>query len=393
MTTRDDEVPVRTCPVCGADVPAAAFCGDCGADAHAPVDPWRILLRPNVYAAAHREPIWMPRISSSYLPRLAGRMRRPYRVGLIILLITLVAFAGARATGPLGVTCAIGWPLLFGIYLWQTAVFRDLPLRIPLVAAVLGVGSGVAWWLVAGRWLAEYYGVSTGSALMLVEVLSVGLLLTAGGAALMLVPAMVTRFIPVRDRESLDGFVVGAVGALGYLMASIVTIVGPQIVEGLVDEQSFEQLLEDAITYGVVSPVVATAAGGLVGLRLWFTPNRQPGRDARRARRALTLCTVLGIPLYLAVWTVDATRLPPWPELAIKLVLAVLALLVVRCAVQIALLHETPDPATGEPILCEHCERVVPDLAFCAACGAAARASSRTSRRRRRESPPVRELA
>ena len=69
-----------------------------------------------------------------------------------------------------------------------------------------------------------------------------------------------------------------------------------------------------------------------------------------------------------------------------------LALLLVRCAVQIALLHEAPDPATGAPVLCVHCERVVPDMPFCSACGAAARASSRTSRRMRRESPPVRTL-
>ena len=72
-----------------------------------------------------------------------------------------------------------------------------------------------------------------------------------------------------------------------------------------------------------------------------------------------------------------------------RVALAVLTLLVVRCGLQSALLHEAPDPSTGEPILCVHCERVVPDMPFCSACGAAGRASSRTSRRLRREHPPV----
>ena len=42
-----------------------------------------------------------------------------------------------------------------------------------------------------------------------------------------------------------------------------------------------------------------------------------------------------------------------------------------------------PDPATGEPVGCLHCDRTVPDAPFCPACGAATRASSRTWRRSR----------
>lgn len=352
----------------------------------------RILLRPNAYAAASGEPVWAPWISSTCLPRLPGPMRRPFRLGLILVLATIAVLAAAQLTGPLGVTVTLGWPLLFAIYVWQTDVFRDLPLRVPAGAALLGAGLGLVWWLFAGRWLADSYDVSTGSALMLAKVLNVGVLFTAGGAVLMLVPAVLTRLAGVPVRESLDGFAVGALGALGYLTASVTAIVGPQIVEGLVEERDARHLLEDAITYGVVSPITAIAAGGLVGMCLWFTPDRRSGRDPERARRALLLCTALGTPLYLAVWAVDALTLPRVLDLAIKLGLAVLALLLVRCAVQIALLHEAPDPATGAPLLCPHCERVVPDLPFCSACGVAARASSRTSRRRRRESPPVRAL-
>ncbi len=392
MGASDDEVTTRQCPACRQTVPAAQFCGSCGADAAAPVDALRTLLRPNVYATAHRETVWTPRVSSTYLPRVPGRMRRPFRLGMILVLIVIVALAAMRSGGPLGVTVAtIGWPLLFFIYVWQTDVVRDLPVRILVAAMVLGVALGVGWWLLAATWLANAYDVSTGSAHMLADVLDVGFLITAGGAVLLVVPAVVTRVFPVPVRESLDGFVVGAFGALWYLTASTATIVGPQFAEGLIEDQTLGRMVSDAITHGVVAPIVTIAGGGLVGMSLWFRPNRAPGRNPKRARRALTLCTVAGAPLYLAVWTIDAAVESRWLIVAIRLALAVLALILVRCAVQIALLNEEPDPATGEPVLCVHCEKVVPDMPFCSACGAAARASSRTSRRRRRESPPVRQ--
>ena len=384
-----EEVPTCECPACHQTVPAAPFFGYCGAAGTAPVTARDTLVRPAVYAAAPREPLWPPRISSPYLPRLAAAMRRPFGVGLILVLAAVVILAVAGANGPVGVVAVLGWPLLFLIYVWQADMFRDIPIRILVLAAALGVVLGVGWWLLAGRILAGSYGLSTGSALMLTGVLNVGLLITAGSAVLMLLPAVLTRLLAMPVRESLDGFVVGAFGALWFVTAASTTVVAPQFVEGLIDDHGAARLLKDALSYGIVNPITATAAGGLVGMSLWFTPDRRPGRNPGRARTALTLCTIVGAPLYLAVWLVDATSVPPAVDLSLKLALAVLALLVVRCAVQIALLHEEPDSATGAPVLCVQCERVVPDLPFCAACGAAARASSRTSRRLRRERPPV----
>lgn len=398
MTVDDDARRTgRTCPACGADAPAASFCGECGADLDRPVTRWSVLLRPRVFATAHRETIWLPRISSTLFPRFPGEIRAPFRIGLILVAIAILVFASLRSNGPLGVTATIGWPLLFLLYVWQSDAFRDIPLRILGVAMVLGVAFGVGWWLAAGKVLASSYGVSTASSLQLAKVINTGFLITLGGAALMLVPAFAARWVAAMStmpaRESLDGFVVGAFGALWYSTAATTTIVAPQFVEGLIEEHSSGRMLQDAVTYGIVTPIVTTAAGGLVGLSLWFRPDRRPGRDPRRDRLALTLATLLAVGLYVAVWFVDALALPRPADLTIKLALAVVALITARAAVQIALLHEAPDPATGDPLLCVHCEKVVPDLPFCVACGAAARASSRTSRRLRHEMPPVREFA
>lgn len=329
-------------------------------------------------------------MSSTYLPQLPGQARRPFQIGLIAVLMLIIGFAAMRINGPLGVTAAIGWPLMFLIYVWVSDAFRDIPLRILAVSMVIGIACGVGWWLIAGKLLANSYGVSTGSGLMLTLKLNIGFLISLGGTLLMLLPAVMTRLMRMPVRESLDGFVIGAFGALWYQTAATTTVVAPQFVEGLIEEQSAGRMLQDSITSGIVLPIITTAAGGLVGLTLWFKPNRRAeSLGPLSARAMLIICTVLALVLYLGVWVIWSTGVPRAVDIAVKLVLAVLALLVVRCAVQIALLHEEPDAATGDPVLCVHCDRVVPDMPFCPACGASARASSRTSRRFRREHAPV----
>lgn len=281
-----DEVMTRQCPACRDAVPEAPFCGACGAEFSAAVDARTTLLRPRVYATAHRESVWTPRISSTYLPRLPDRARKPFRFGLILVLVIIGLLAAARLNGPLGVTATIGWPLLFLIYIWETDVFRDVPRRILLTAGLLGIGLGSGWWLVAGRWLAGSYGVSTGAALMLRDVLNVGLVITAVGSILLVVPAVVARIFPVPVREALDGFVIGAFGALWYATAATTTMVAPQFVEGLIEEHSTSRMLGDAITYGVASPIVTVAAGGCWGCACGFsrTAGRAPTRTERRRR-------------------------------------------------------------------------------------------------------------
>lgn len=393
MTHGDDTPGRRQCAACGETVPAARFCGACGADLDGRVTGWSVLLRPGVFANAHREPIWLPRISSTLLPRIPGRTRKPFRLGMIFVLLAIAFFSAVEKNGPLGVFAVIGWPLIFLIYTWESDVFRDIPARILAVSMMLGVASGVGWWLGSGKFIAGTYGVSTGSSLLLIiEGLNVGFLISLVGGVLMLLPAVVTRLFAVPVRESLDGFVLGAFGALWYSTAAATTILAPQFAEGLIKNQSAARMLEDAITYGVVGPIITIAAGGLLGLLLWFTPDRRDGRDPRRARAALAICALTAFLLYLAVWRVDVMSLPRTVDIPVKLALALLALITVRTAVQIALLHDAPDPADGDPILCVHCERVVPDMPFCVACGSAARASSRSSRRLRQEDRPVPEV-
>ena len=97
------------------------------------------------------------------------------------------------------------------------------------------------------------------------------------------------------------------------------------------------------------------------------------------------------IAVFLGLGLIDVAHFPQVLMLALYLVLALVALFLLRIGLHLALLHEAHDEIhSDEPLLCTHCGHVVPDMAFCPACGVATRASSRSSRKERRETRPVR---
>ena len=384
----NDVVPTEICAGCGSRVPLGLFCGCCGAELDTPDArfPW---LRPEVFAVAPREAVWIPLVTSSLFPHLPQSYRKPFRIGMLILLGGLLGCAVLRLLGPLVIIAAWGVPLLFVLYLWQSDLLRDMPGHALAIAAAMGGVLGVGWVLLTGGVLARSFGIPMAAGFVLQNLVGAGLVVSVGGGILMALPSVVVRLLRPPTRESLDGFVIGALGALAFTGAATTTRLAPQFVSGLIDDVRPLRLVVESVLYGVAAPLTAAATGGLLGILLWFRPGKRAGEHPGRVRAALLWFTGLVAVIYSALWVIDAARLPKPPQLALHILMALIALLAVRICVQLALLHEEPDPYSGDPVLCVHCDRVVPDMAFCPACGAAARASSRTSRCLRRESPPV----
>ncbi|MGV0993457.1 MAG: zinc ribbon domain-containing protein [Mycobacterium sp.] len=390
MTSPTDKLDTVVCPACGSAVPAGKFCGRCGAELAAAPTLWRALLRPTAFAAAPQEKLALPAVTSSLFPHLERPSRSPFRIGLLLLFAALIGFSWLRLVGPLITVAGLGVPVLFVLYLWQTSVYRDMPRHGLAVSAMIGTGLGVGWTLFTGGVVARAYGIPMAAGFALEQVLSVGLAVSLVGAFLMTVPAFVVRLLRPPVRESLDGFVIGALGALTFTGASTITNFAPQFVSGLINNVQPMRLAVHAALYGVAAPLTAGASGGVIGLMLWFRPGSQARAHRGRWRAALVFFTLLVGSLYAALWVMEAARLPQMTQLLLHLALALVAVLALRVAIQMALLREAHDPMTGQPVLCVHCDRVVPDMPFCPACGAASRASSRISRRLRRQSPPVR---
>jgi hypothetical protein len=373
--TAGGDVPTMACRVCDTDVPAAAFCGTCGAQLSVQRGDGRGRLRIGAYAAAPGEPALRLAVASSLFPHLPHRSRTPFRVGLAILFLALIALALLRWQTPLITISAVGFPLVFLLYLHEADVHRDLPVRSLVLTAAIGIGLGVGWALLTGTVVADFYDVALGAGESEPQALLVGLAIPIGSAVLMLVPAVVVRLLCPASRESLDGFVIGALGAIAFTAAATLTRLAPQFATGLTaGDRPASGLLVQAGIQGVAIPLTAAAMGGLVGAALWFS---RP--------RLIASSVLVTLALYGGLGVMEVTPVLQGLHFGLHVLIAVFALLALRIGLQVVLLHEAHDPVDpSRRVLCPHCDHVVPDMAFCPNCGVASRAASRTSRAARR---------
>ncbi|WP_099037085.1 zinc ribbon domain-containing protein [Mycobacterium neglectum] len=382
------------CPVCQIDVPAGEYCGLCGvplAEHKSGDGPhW---LRARAFSAAPGQRLLSPALTSSLFPHLPPRSRKVFLMGLVLLVAALTVATFMRMPAALIAIASLGLPLLFALYLRESGVSRDIPRSTLALTVTLGVVLGVGWVLLTGAAVARAYGVPLGAGIASGRILRDGIGVPLGSMLLMLVPALVARFAWRGNREALDGYAIGALGALTFTAAATLTRLAPQFTTGMVNRiRPLDGLLVEAGIRGIAMPLTAAAVGGLIGTALWFTrPPSKVGKNRGLVGVTLIVIALLVIAVYVGLGLVDVARFPQWWQLALHLTLTGLALLALRIGLHLALLHEAQDEMhSDEALLCMECNHVVPDAPFCARCGAAMHASSRRSRRTRREERPIR---
>ena len=392
MSTNDEQVPTAECRICQVDVPAGEYCGLCGCHLTPRPGEGPDWLRIRDFGAAPGEHLLQPSLTSSLFPHLPPRSRIVVRAGLAVVLIALVAFALLRLPAALVTVAALGFLFLFMLYVRESDGFADIPARTWALTALLGIGLGVGWVLLTGGMMARSYGIALGAGIVGARMLRMGIGIPLGGVILMLMPAVIVRLLRPPTREALDGFMIGALGALSFTAAATLTRLAPQFGTGVVSKRPMDGLIVEAGIRGVAVPLTAAAAGGLIGAALWF--KRPPSKEKQRpgvVRALLVSFGVAVLAVYLGLGLIDVAHFPQVLMLALYLALALVALFLLRVGLQLALLHEAHDEIqSDEPLLCPHCGHVVPDMAFCPACGVATRASSRSSRTARRDIRPVR---
>jgi hypothetical protein len=377
-------IPMVTCRVCGTEVPSAVFCGFCGAHLSPHPGNGPDWLRMRAYAPAVGEHVLRLSVVSSLFPHLAYRSRAAFRTGFASLIVLFIVFALLRWQAPLVAVSSLGFAMLYLIFLEESDVYgdEDLPIGVMLLTTLLGVVLGVGWARWTGPIVANSYytlGGLTGHGVLLS-----GVAIPAGGAVLMLLPALAVRMMRPRQLESLDGFLIGSLGAIAFTAAGTLTRLAPQLTSGLVASKHYVgSLFIEAGIQGVSVPVTAAAAGGLVGATLWHITAARP--EQRRKRAGALLVTVLVVlVVYAVLGLADVARLWPPIQLILHLLIAALAILAVRIAVHLALLHEAREEMQKAAVHCAECHHIVPEMAFCPNCGTATRAASRSSRGKRR---------
>jgi len=342
------------------------------------------LLRIDTYAAAPRESVLRPAISSSLFPHLPRRRRLPFGIGLVLVLVGLLGFVLLKIPPAVISVAVLGVLLLFLLYLREADAYRDMGRSALVTVTVLGVALGVAWMLLTGGIFARSHGAQLGAGLLPGTVLRDGIALPIGAALLAVMPAALVRLRVPAARESLDGFVIGALAALAFTTGATLTRLAPILATGpIAHPRPLGGVLAQACIGGLAVPLTAIAAGGLIGIVLWFSG---PGRT----RVLLIVLAVAMMAIQACLGVIEILGFSQLVVLLLHILLTFAALLTLRFGVQLAMLREMHDPIDQlEPLLCVRCERVVPDMAFCPACGAATRASSRSSREERRRSRPV----
>ena len=195
-------------------------------------------------------------------------------MGLALLFIALTTFTLLRWQAPLITVGALGLPILFLMYLRESETDDDQPRSTLVLTAVMAIFLGVAWAFETDSLVVDAYAYSLtegyGDKLTPSFALYV-LAFPVSYAVLMLIPVFVIRLVRPGIRESLDGFVIGALGAISFTAAATLTQLAPQFQTGITAvDRPVDTLVIQAGIQLIAVPLTSAALGGLVGVALWF---------------------------------------------------------------------------------------------------------------------------
>ena len=166
-----------------------------------------------------------------------------------------------------------------------------------------------------------------------------GLLIPATGLVLMIVPITAVRLTRPGSRESLDGFIVGALAGLMFSAAATLTRLAPQVVTGLIAHtRPLRGLVVEVVLGGVTVPITAAAAGGMVGLALWFRQRDDVAGHHGRVHLVLAAVAAAALLGHATAAVADMVGLAEVIVLIVHLTAMVLILLLLRMAAVVNLL-------------------------------------------------------
>jgi hypothetical protein len=374
------------CPHCGAAVPAAEYCGACGA--HLAYPHAGAARRFHAYAPFPEEPVLRISVTTSMFPHLSRNSKLLFRLAVGVIVALLVLFALLKWQAPMIAVAACGFPILYLLYVVEIDDPERSSFRVPVaVALLLGAVLGVAWGIVGGRFVDRALSLTLGVSLTTSNALIAAVVVPAVGVVLMAVPVTVLR-IARHSSESLDGFVLGAVGALAFGLAASIEQLSSLLRTGQVSELSFTSTLTQVALRGFASPLIAALTIGLFGAGLWL---RRHNRVAGFQRVATQPVFALAFALLVAVGLgfCDIAVLPDLALLLVHLVAAALVVVVTRVCLHDILLAELHPVTIGAPEVCPHCRRLVPAMAFCPHCGVARVATAPRHRAQPAATPAV----
>lgn len=362
--------PLVTCPHCGHLVPAGDFCGHCGAHLTS-----GSASRRHAFAAMPNEPVARLAIISTLLPHLPHRRGQPFRIALVAGGVAVLLLAALHLFAPATIAAALVLPVLYLIYLYEVEVYEDEPWLVIGATMATGAVLGYAFATLAGGGLSQLTLTADNDTAFVLASIALPIV----SQLLMLAGPLFLYLFRGRFREPLDGLTFGAASALGFTLASSLTIFWPSITGPLVGSgMPFDWALR-LTRSGLLISLINASTTALVTATLWLDRY-----DRRRNKQAwpssLPATLVFAFAAQMVVGVIGFVVQDLLLEVVILALATVVLLLYMRLVIHQALLVEGVEHEIGPDFTCPECHRVVPTMAFCPACGAARAASSKQKR-------------
>lgn len=366
------------CPNCGHAPLTGPFCPACGQHAERGTP-----RRMHAYAAHPGQHVLAPHLISTLFPHLNRESGRHFAVAATVVAVLLAALGLLRLTGPSVVLAAAAIPVLFLVYLWETALWGERPGALFVGVAGVSAILGAVWGRYTGPIVSQQHlltifphAVSTGDSL------KTGVLIPLGKQALMLGAPLVLLFW--ERRSPLLGYAVGAVSALGFILGATLIDLLPQVQEGLVGVGMPAQYALQEVNRGLIVPVIDALTTGLVAGAFWLRRERAiPGGWLAGSAPAVVMAGLVQVALGLVAIYVPSALVMTVLDLMVAVVLIVWA----RVAIHHMLLIGAPSAGEHVGEVCGQCRTATRGEAFCQTCGTAHHATPRRGAAGRRRAP------
>ncbi|MBV8982281.1 MAG: hypothetical protein JO086_15370 [Acidimicrobiia bacterium] len=357
------------CPTCHERVPSLPFCVRCGSHLlRAGGEPHS---RRDHFAAAPSESVGSIRVISTLFPHLPRADMEGFRVALALgtAVVTALGLAGLFGVGV--IAAAVLVPLLCALYMYDVDLYEGEPLPVWLFTALSGGVLGAAMGVLI-RAIGPGISIGPGSGFGS-RVLFYGIVVPLADGVLLLVgPLVLLRHRLFND--VLDGTTFGVTSGVCLVGAQTIVLAVPLLAGGLRPAGAASAWVYRLLELGVALPLIAAGAGGGTAAALWLR-FRSPRRDERRLRRWAHPVVAGGLG---AAALVGASLIQLYVHgllaLVCLLVLAAVALLLLRLLIHFGLLQEASEIPIGPDIVCANCGHPTPRHTFCGWCGVALRA-------------------
>jgi hypothetical protein len=374
------------CPKCNAAHPEAAhFCHVCGTDLLS-----TDTSRRRHFAVKPDEPVVSFSLVSTIMPRGSSERPQTYRVALLVVLTAALASAIFGALPIAVLLAAFSIPIVYIVYVYDVNLWEDEPVPVTLMAFLLTLVLGLGWtwaWLAMRDSAAPTIGMDLQPQFSLMGLVITAVLAPVVGEILRQIGPVFLASRPKYD-DLMDGLTFGIISGVAYAAADTIVKQWPLITAGFVGPQDPGMWASLMFSEGFIKPLVIGTATGLACAEFSGLGEGYDGFSGRYFARVLEamvynvlyfggvyLLTFLGNPLLSVL-------------LSIAWGLILLAVLVVRVRtvlhtglLEAALEHHARASGVGPEgrlEFCPACELpLLPDAAFCSACGVAARTASK----------------